>query len=236
MINLVLITSVIKTPNTRLSYSYGNRSVYSHQERFEQTKVTISSIRENIPNLKILIIECSDLNKEEEEYFIKNSDYFINLYGSECLREKIYSISKSLGEGTMTTIALKYMINNNIKFDNLFKISGRYWLSDTFNYGNFNNNNIVIKYFDGYQIEKYRYKHKCVITSLYKISYDSIHLLYEFLIGEDIINEMNNCIEYEYIFGKFIYFLKNIKKYNIIHLDRYGIRGLISVNNLLLDE
>lgn len=105
MNNLVLITSIIKPPSTRLSY--GVRSIYTSEQRFEQTKLTINSIREKVLNSKILIVECSDLNKKEEDYFINNSDYFINLYGSEYLRENIYSISKSLGEGTMTIIALK---------------------------------------------------------------------------------------------------------------------------------
>ena len=48
-------------------------------------------------------------------------------------------MSKSLGEGTMTNHAIKYLRQNNIYFDNFFKISGRYWLSDNFMYNNFNN-------------------------------------------------------------------------------------------------
>ena len=39
MNNLVLITSIICTPNTPLSYT-NTRSVYTHDERFEQTKRT----------------------------------------------------------------------------------------------------------------------------------------------------------------------------------------------------
>jgi len=37
MNNLVLICSIIKTPNNPLSYTT-TRSIYSHQERYEQTK------------------------------------------------------------------------------------------------------------------------------------------------------------------------------------------------------
>jgi hypothetical protein len=97
MSNLVLITSIIKPPNTRLSY--GERSVYTHKERFEQTKYTIQTIREKIPNSKIFILECSPLTNEEEQYFVNNSDYFINVYENNFLRERIHSPSKSLGEG-----------------------------------------------------------------------------------------------------------------------------------------
>lgn len=220
MNNLILITSIIKTPNIYLSYAV--RSIYSHQERFEQTKLTIKIIREKIPNSKILIIECSDLNKEEEDYFINNSDYFINIYGSEILREKIYSISKSLGEGTMTIIALKYIISNKLVFDNLFKISGRYWLSDNFNYNNFNNNKIVIKYIED-NINN-------VFTGLYKLPYNYISTFESFLIKN--IYKMENNIGYEVLFAQFInYICKPKYTTDIINHKIIGLCGYVSVSN-----
>ena len=136
MNNLVLITSIIKTPDTPLSY-ISTRSIFTHDERFEQTKKTIQTIREKIPNSKILIVECSELDNEQDEYFKNNCDFFLNLYENQLLRNNIYSASKSLGEGTMTYYALKYIFESNILFDNLIEISGRYWLSDKFFYTNF---------------------------------------------------------------------------------------------------
>ena len=44
MVNIVLITSVINTPNKPLSYSK-IRSLYSRQERFEQTKKTLTGLK-----------------------------------------------------------------------------------------------------------------------------------------------------------------------------------------------
>ena len=70
----------------------------------------------------------------QNEYLKNNCDYFLNLYENETLRNDIYDISKSLGEGTMTYCALKNIVDKNIEFDNLIKISGRYWLSTNFNY------------------------------------------------------------------------------------------------------
>ena len=49
--NIVLITSVINPPNKPLSY-VKNRSVFTEDERFEQTKKTIKSINK-ILNCKI---------------------------------------------------------------------------------------------------------------------------------------------------------------------------------------
>jgi hypothetical protein len=54
MNSITLIPSVIMTPNTPLSYT-NTRSVYSREERFEQTKLSISSAREKIPGTRILL-------------------------------------------------------------------------------------------------------------------------------------------------------------------------------------
>jgi hypothetical protein len=77
--NITLITSIIDTPNTPLSYT-NTRSVFSKEERFEQTKKTILSIRNKIPNNKIFLVECSKLTLEENNYFLSNVDYFLNIY------------------------------------------------------------------------------------------------------------------------------------------------------------
>jgi hypothetical protein len=98
---LVLITSVINIPNRPLSYT-NTRSIYTKEERLEQTKKTIYSVQKKIPDALIFIVECSLLNNEEEDFLKKNSNYFLNLYDNDNIRERVYGISKSLGEGTLT--------------------------------------------------------------------------------------------------------------------------------------
>jgi hypothetical protein len=95
-----------------------------------------------------MIVECSQLTQEEHDYFINNTDYFINLYTTEPREviERIYTPSKSLGEGTQTKYALEYCIKHNIEFTHFFKISGRYWLNDNFNYQEFDNDLSTIHY------------------------------------------------------------------------------------------
>ena len=215
MENLVLITSIIYTPNKALSY-INTRSVYTPEERFEQTKKTFQTIKEKIPNSKIFLVECSDLNKEQLDYFQTNSDFFLNLYEFEELRENIYSISKSLGEGTMTHCALKYIIEHNIQFDNFIKISGRYWLSENFDYDNFNNDKIIIKYIDNNKENGF--------TCLYKLPQKYLCDFKHFL--ENSFINMHNCIGYEVLFSRFLSTLDNsqIKSYETI-----GVSGFLSV-------
>jgi hypothetical protein len=215
MKNLVLITSIIKPPNTPLSY--GIRSVYTNEERFEQTKLTIKSIKEKIPDSETFIVECSDLNEDENNYFLQNSTYFVNLYHNINLRNKMHSDSKSLCEGTMTINALEYLKNQNISYDNLIKISGRYYLSANFNYINFNNDKIIIKYIDK-NIDN-------VFTGLYKIPSICVDKLRDFL--ENNYNRMLSYIGYEILFAEFVK-TQIITKINI---DPIGLKGYVSVSN-----
>jgi|688.fasta_scaffold586624_2 hypothetical protein len=216
MNNLILITSVICTQNTPLSYT-NTRSVYSHKERFEQTKKTISTIKEKIPNAKIFIVECSNLDVEQLDYLIKNSDYFLNLYNNEQIRNNTSHISKSLGEGTMTLCALKFIIQNNIEFENLIKISGRYWLSEKFEYKNFNNNDIVVKYIENNKDNAF--------TALYKLPKSSCVNFMFFL--ESRFNDMINCVGYENLFAIFI----KTENKQLKILEPIGLAGYVSVSN-----
>jgi len=215
MDNLILVTSVIYTPNLPLSY-INSRSIYTSSERFEQTKKTFETIKQKIPNAKIFLVECSNITNEENEYFLKNTDYFLNLYNNEQIRNNIYGISKSLGEGTMTYCALDHILNNNIKFDNLIKISGRYWLSENFTYEYFNNDKIVIKYIDNNKNN--------VFTALYKLPYDYALKFKDFL--NNNFDKMHNCIGYENLFANFL-----IYEENIISINPIGLQGFVSVSN-----
>jgi hypothetical protein len=216
--NLVLIPSIIDTPNIALSYTE-TRSVYSKKERYEQTKKTISSVREKIPNCKILMVECSVLDDEEYMFFTQNTDYFINLFDTP-YKSNIYSIYKALGEGTMTAIALEYILQNNIIFDNFIKITGRYWLDDNFNYSNIIPNKAYFRIINS----------DFVSTCLYSIPYSLVSSLYEFLLNSN--KDFICCAGYEHIIRKFIH---TISDEFILNVSLLGVSGYISVCGDLIE-
>jgi hypothetical protein len=222
MSNIIIITSIINISKNPLSYT-NIRSIYTPYERFEQTKITISSIRKYIPHSIILLVECSDISNDIENYFKDNVDFFLNLYNDSTVRFCSTSQSKSLGEGMMTIKALEYINNNNIKYNNLIKISGRYWLNNNFIFEYFNNDNIVVK-------KSYDSKNTSISTCLYKLPFKILNLFYIFL-KENIIS-MKNCIGYEILFADF---LNNIIKeqYVIDYIDLIGVSGHISVDGIL---
>lgn len=214
--NLVLITSVINIPmNLPLSYT-DTRSVYNNIERFEQTQKTIESIRKRIPDSKIFFTECSEISKEQENYLRDNCDYFINFYNNPDVVEKIFTKSKALGEGTLTIKSLEIILNLGFRFKNFFKISGRYTVSEKFDYDNFTNNCAVVKYIEGNPYN--------IITSLYKIPMEWVEPFLNFL--KSSIADMVNCIGYEVLFARFIQNFELIKP-----IDPIGVQGNISVAN-----
>jgi len=214
--NITLITSIINTPDLPLSY-IKTRSVYTKEERFEQTKNTIRSIREKIPNNKIMLMECSQLTEEEREYFKENTDIFLNIQdtNNQNLIQRMFTPSKALGEGTMTILALTYLFENKVPFQNFFKVSGRYWLNDNFEYALFDNNEITIKYINGH-IEN-------GLTSLYKLPYEATQNWIDYLINSE--EDFLNCRGYENIFAQY---LKLVKSKKIIE-GEIGVSGNISV-------
>jgi hypothetical protein len=210
MKNLVLITSIIDTPSIPLSYAL--RSVYSCEERFEQTKRTIQTVKEKIPDCEIIIIECSPLDEYKLDYFLKNSNYFVNLYDTS-FRDDIYSIAKALGEATMTICAIDYIIQNGIVFDNFIKISGRYFLSENFDYNNFENDCAVIKYCEDDN----------VLTALYKLPSACVEKWKLFL--QNNRDKMIACIGYEVLFADFI----KTTDVQLKCIDPIGVNGYIAV-------
>jgi len=217
MKNLVLITSVINTPNTPLSY-ISNRSIYTKEQRFEQTKKTIFSVKEKIPDSVVMIVECSELTESEACFFKENSDHFLNLYNFENIRHNVYGISKSLGEGTMTYHALNYIELNNIHYDNLIKISGRYFLSDKFDLNKFDNDSIVIKYIEG--------NRENVFTALYKLPRKVVEIFKNFL--NNNFNLMFQCVGYEVLFANFIQ--QVITCFDVKNVHVMGVEGAVSVS------
>ena len=212
MKNLILITSVINPPNYRLSYSL-IRSVFTRKERFEQTKKTIKSIKEKIPNFEILIVECTDFNSEEDFFFKKECDYVVNLWNNVELHSDIFGISKTMGTKTQMSKGLEYIINNNIIFDNLITMAGRYYLNENFNYEYFNNDKLIFK----------RDKFGTPTTTLCKMPYNIINHFLNHLYAHN--DNQNGNIGYEILVKNFI---NNYK--NIIFLNTIGITGFVSVN------
>jgi len=246
MKNIIIITSIIDIPKQpsdksfkSIDYPKDTRSIYTREERFQQTQRTIENVKRNIPDVKILLVECSQLTDEERKFLETECQWTINLIDNADLRENIYSQSKSLGEGTMMIVALEFLLKNNIEFDNLFKITGRYWLNKNFVYTNFENDELIFNNDHNVSI-KIRRNHgfhslsnlRQVVTAFYKITKPSSSQLLQFLL--DNIDQMKLGIQYEKLIGYFLHLFKKVNK--ITYKKCVGVSGYIAIDGHLLDK
>jgi hypothetical protein len=130
--DIFIITSVINTGNNPWSYTYV-RSVYTPDERFEQTLNTIDSIRMYAENAFIIHVECSDISEAMTQQLQERCDVFLQCKDVPSVQNAcLNSEKKGYGEVMQTLQAAMFIDANNIAFNRIFKISGRYFLTERF--------------------------------------------------------------------------------------------------------
>lgn len=147
--NIVIITSTINTIKLPLSYT-NTRSIYTEEERFQQTLLTIESIKKYIPNYVIILLETSKINEIKEDTLsieIGENGLYLNYSNDEVLLRIINGNNKSYAEGStilkfLKSIDFKRLCSTTSKKVNLFKISGRYYLNNNSNIDEFVGNKI----------------------------------------------------------------------------------------------
>jgi hypothetical protein len=213
--NLVVITSCLNPIKKNLSYT-NIRSVYTVEERYIQTINTINTIKKYIPQPYIVLLECS---KDIESYEVKIKHY-VNEYHNYCnnkqVLEAVNSIYKNYGE-VMTLMEFFNNFKDIDKINDLYKITGRYWLNENFNlntYINDKNNFFSVS------------ESQVVSTRFFKVTNSQINTF---------IEKLNNDIKNDVIAGVSIEasIYKNI---DFKHIDVLGLSGNISVNGDLVVE
>lgn len=138
--SVVIVTSKIVVSSDALSYTR-KRSVYSTEERLEQVIETIQDAKARITTelydggKKVLVIlidnsvlpqsKIARLQKEADVFLNKVHDARLNYYTDK-------SLQKGAGEVLQMLSALKFLEDKRVKFERLFKITGRYRLNDKF--------------------------------------------------------------------------------------------------------
>jgi hypothetical protein len=169
MTDCIIITSVIETTTKPLNYSK-TRSIYSHQERFEQTLETIESVRKYMPSTEIILVECSTPS-DYMKVLSEKVDYFYNLEFNEVVNN---SPEKGKGEITLLLYAFTKLTK---KYNNIYKITGRYVLQPSFDISIWNSTDtITVCKSDSYGME------------------NSMHTFF-YKIPSNCISELNNCFE-----------------------------------------
>jgi len=129
--NLVLISSVINITKNKFSNG-ASRSVFGVEDRFNQTIQTIDSCKK-LKNVSVVLAEATEIPKDFESILKSKVDQFIQIKDDKTTSEFKVVTEASLLRSAIDSIDLS-------KYDNIFKLSGRYYLNDNFDYSIFDNN------------------------------------------------------------------------------------------------
>lgn len=209
----IIITSVIYFKKNKLSYSE-SRSVFTPEKRLEQTKKTILSIREKLPQAKIYLGEqgLKDVSSEIKDlvdYYEYIGDFFF-------IRKATDGPFKGLGEALGLIYTYKKLYKN---YDYYFKLSGRYALNENFN---------LNKFISEKPFSAKIYNKKSISTRLYFFRKE---YLYQWLLKHIM------CIPF-LLFNRSIERLLYIfiKTKNINSIDILGVKGSIGPDGKLIEE
>lgn len=241
--NIVLITSAV----------YSNYGVFNPQERIAQTLETVKSAKQYIPNAILVLIDNSKVDVQNDssaefnelidlvDYYIDNSDdadiqHFHN-------NVKNYDIGKNCMEAIGMFKALNYiasdtnLMNEVSGSSRIFKLSGRYVLTEKFDIEKFDNLNTK---------DKFVFKHRepswiptpdtgvnfLLQTRLYSFTpglfIDTVNLFKTII--ENMISTINNgkYIDVEHSMAKFVPADK------LVEVEQVGLKGNIAPNGMLI--
>lgn len=206
--NLVIITSIFKV--------YMSTTIYNEEERKEQIKESIISIKDKIPNAYIVLLEGGTASENDIKIFSELVDNFIII--------DIKYLPKNKGE---FTLIYNYLHSDNFLsqkhiFKTISKLSGRYLLNNLFNF----NESFCFKYriFEEKGIMETRYYR-------FPINYldNFIDKLNNILSDQEFIND---SIDIEHIFAKHIILPL---EYSTIDL-KIGISGYLAPCGIFIQD
>jgi hypothetical protein len=199
MKNLVIVTSYIRTESL---------SLFTWQERLRDLERTISSIKTKIPDYYIVLAEGSDISVEqlktlEVDYIYTNQNKF----------------QKSVGELVLLSGYLTSDHFKGQKFKTISKLSGRYTLTDLFDFSEFPLDSFIIKSRDSCIFE----------TRYYRFGADDTP--YFLSMVNNSFQDMDK-MDIEHAFYKNCNFPKN----KLLHPYHIGVVGILAPTGSIVED
>lgn len=241
--NIVLLTSAL----------YTNYGIYNTKDRIKQTLETAQSAKKYIPGAVIILIDNSkvdvqnDTSAEFEElidlvdYYIDNSDDADIKYFHENVTN--YDIGKNAMEALGLFKALNFINNDSEMLEEfnsaarVFKLSGRYQVTDKFDITKFDNENTKDKYVFKQAQPAWVNPQDTGVTTMLQTrlwSFTPSLLTPTLRMYQQIIENMFNLfnagkyIDNEHSMSKFI------PRENLVEIETVGLAGNIAPNGMMV--
>ena len=241
--NTVLITSAL----------YSNYGIYTPKQRIEQTLETAKSAKKYIPNATLILIDNSKIDVQNDdspefnelldicEYYIDNSDDEDIQYYHENVTN--YDVGKNSMECLGMFKALSYMLSDQEMMSTLtessrvFKLSGRYTVTDKFNIDAFDNKDTEGKFVfkqaqPSWINPEWTGVNTLLQTRLWSfpptLLMDTVQLFQKTLKNMFELYQQGKYIDVEHSMSKFV------PKDKLVELETIGLQGNIAPNGMMV--
>lgn len=219
-----VISSCIRPVNKPLDYSKV-RTAFNVEERLEQTKQTIYSIKKMCPGAHIILVDNGIEDYRNDISSLVDEYYYV---GNKFIYKHLSIKNKGIGECAMLLYALKH---SKLDYKMLFKISGRYTLDSKFDLAKYDFERINFLNYEGGEVRTVGvapYKEGSFSTRLYAIPQKYIALYRRALIKAIFFMKVNNSsVEVELA-------KRMLNEY--YYQDELGLKGYIGVDKNLIEE
>lgn len=213
----------------------GRLSIYTDEERFNQTKETIASIKKYCPNSMIYIIDVSteDGYKSYLDQFSKLGTTVLYLGDNPHINDFSKRGMKSPGELIALLTFLNWFEENKVQAKRIYKVSGRYRLNDNFKLGlEYKNAFVFLKSVDSWMSIEDQEKtgiNKFYETRLYHMDYNLLDTY-----KQCMIKVLDCCMRFGVNIEHAIYHA--MQDQNVIELDKIGLTGNIAPSGEFKDD
>lgn len=241
--NIVLLTSAL----------YTNYGIYNPKERIQQTLETAKSAKQYIPNSVIILVDNSKIdvqNENSEEYnkLIDLVDYYIDNSEDPDIQYFHANVSNyDIGKNTMEAVglfkALNYIASNEelmneiTSSSRIFKLSGRYKVTDKFDIDKFDNADTRGKYVFKKAQPGWINPQDTGVNVLYQtrlwsfcpeLFMNTIELYKQIIENMFATLNQNKYIDNEHSMAKFL------PKDKLVELETVGLQGNIAPNGMMI--
>lgn len=222
--------------NHALKVKQKELSVFNDEERFKQTLETLDSIDKYCPNNKVFIFDSSP-ERPNVEYFqeLSNRGAVIFYTGDEPDVKKFSLLGlRSIAESISFIYFLSWFKQQDFKSKRIYKLSGRYRLSDDFilDADEFKDSFVFSTALDSWMSKQQQ--EVVGIDKLFRVRL--WHMDYNLLntFTETLPKILQDCAQYNIDVEHSYY--KNLHTYKIVELNKIGVCGNTAPDGAYIDE
>lgn len=212
-------------------------SIFSNEERLKQTCETLDSIDKYCPNSVKVIFDSSPNPVDEDtmsHFATRENTWFLEM--GQHQHVKLYSLNsmRSLAETYSFMGVLSWVKSQNFQSKRIYKLSGRYTLTDNFvvDDPSYKDSFVFANALDSWMPEGAQ--EHCGVSKLFRLRL--WHMDYSLL---DVFE-----LELPFIFsdcGKYGIdvehsYWKHLHKYNVVEVEKIGVKGIIAPSGEVIDE